>query len=43
MALRFDGGTAVITGAGGTIGRAVCRQLATEGAAVVDLHPGGLQ
>jgi NAD(P)-dependent dehydrogenase (short-subunit alcohol dehydrogenase family) len=42
---RFTNKTAVVTGAGGTIGRAVCRRLAGEGAAVlaVDLQPGGLE
>lgn len=41
---RFTQKTAVVTGAGGTIGRAVCVRLAAEGAAVlaVDLQPGGL-
>lgn len=38
---RFDGRTAAVTGAGGFIGNAICRRLATEGAEVrgLDVNP----
>lgn len=42
---RFEGRTAIVTGAGGDIGRAACLRLAAEGAAVlaVDRDPAGLE
>jgi 3alpha(or 20beta)-hydroxysteroid dehydrogenase len=42
-AQRFTDKTAVVTGAGGTIGRAVCQMLAAEGAAVVAVDLVGVE
>jgi NAD(P)-dependent dehydrogenase (short-subunit alcohol dehydrogenase family) len=41
---RFDRKTAIVTGAAGNIGRAVCQRLSSEGAAVlaVDRDQAGL-
>ena len=38
---RFDGRIALVTGAAGTLGTAICHRLAAEGAAIVALDKSG--